>query len=415
MKENLIVQGCAGSGKTMILLHRLAYLKSNYNPDNDKVKIITPSENFNNHINELWSELGLKHIEKLSLTEYYCRLLTEFHPKWKKKLKSGELCVKPDSDLSEECLEYYYGGGFEQKIKENWAEYYSEYKKACEKAKKDFYEIIMPKYEMKKAKYESVSYLMKNSNPPKKPKLQYPIISVIEGCFAESGYNNRVNAGSVHQCELFASLMLIYKTLGKNRLNSLSNGIADIKYLFIDEAQDISKNEYLLIKSINGENVILNLFGDIRQNIKKYGGISDWKSLSDVSSFSEYELRENYRNTQEITEYANKVCKINMSPMGINGNCVLKIDIKEVPYYLKNENDKDRVALIVAGDFEIPPEIYSINHADNIYRIEEVKGIEYDTVYLFSKNATKNENYIAMTRALSKLYIISNDSIFDPI
>lgn len=101
--------------------------------------------------------------------------------------------------------------------------------------------------------------------------------------------------------------------------------------------------------------------------------------------------------------------------MGINGNCVLKIDIKEVPYYLKNENDKDRVALIVAGDFEIPPEIYSINHADNIYRIEEVKGIEYDTVYLFSKNATKNENYIAMTRALSKLYIISNDSIFDPI
>ena len=59
--ESFIVQGCAGSGKTMILLHRLSYLKFNKKlPDYDKIKIITPNKlfsNFNKGIQQLISLL----------------------------------------------------------------------------------------------------------------------------------------------------------------------------------------------------------------------------------------------------------------------------------------------------------------------------------------------------------------------
>ena len=53
-KSNIIVQGCAGSGKTMILLHRLSYLKYNKLLPNSKfVKIITPNKEFSIFIKDL--------------------------------------------------------------------------------------------------------------------------------------------------------------------------------------------------------------------------------------------------------------------------------------------------------------------------------------------------------------------------
>ena len=51
MKKAIVI-GCAGSGKTMVMLHRLSYLM--YNNENIKprdVLIITPSNSFNAFIN----------------------------------------------------------------------------------------------------------------------------------------------------------------------------------------------------------------------------------------------------------------------------------------------------------------------------------------------------------------------------
>jgi len=68
--ENFVVQGCAGSGKTMILLHRLSYLKfNNRGMSLAGVKIITPNKYFDAHINNLSVELGLTAIERCSVEE----------------------------------------------------------------------------------------------------------------------------------------------------------------------------------------------------------------------------------------------------------------------------------------------------------------------------------------------------------
>ncbi len=71
-----IVQGVAGSGKTMILLHRLSYLL--YNDENLKpssVLVITPSDSFNAFIDELAQILELERVKTVTLENYYYRLL----------------------------------------------------------------------------------------------------------------------------------------------------------------------------------------------------------------------------------------------------------------------------------------------------------------------------------------------------
>lgn len=73
--DNFIVQGCAGSGKTMILLHRLSYLKfNNLLPQYSKIKIITPNKLFNNFIKDLSEKLKINEIEQLTMGQYFMNI-----------------------------------------------------------------------------------------------------------------------------------------------------------------------------------------------------------------------------------------------------------------------------------------------------------------------------------------------------
>ncbi len=75
-KTNFILQGCAGSGKTMVMLHRLSYLM--YNNENIKprdVLVITPSNSFNSFIDELAEILQLERVKTTTAKEYFLQVL----------------------------------------------------------------------------------------------------------------------------------------------------------------------------------------------------------------------------------------------------------------------------------------------------------------------------------------------------
>ena len=75
-RGSFVLQGCAGSGKTMILLHRLSYLM--YNNENlhpRDVLVITPSDSFNAFIDELSQVLELQKVRTTTLRAYYFRAL----------------------------------------------------------------------------------------------------------------------------------------------------------------------------------------------------------------------------------------------------------------------------------------------------------------------------------------------------
>ena len=71
-----VVQGVAGSGKTMVMLHRLSYLM--YNDESIKpsnVLVITPSDSFNAFIDELAQVLELEKVKTSTLDSYFIAVL----------------------------------------------------------------------------------------------------------------------------------------------------------------------------------------------------------------------------------------------------------------------------------------------------------------------------------------------------
>ncbi len=109
------VQGVAGSGKTMIMLHRLSYIM--YNNENIRptdVMVITPSDSFNSFIDELSAILELERVKTSTLGNYYLLML-----------KSMGLDVAPNTDFTapvpEEYGEYIYserfGSDLDKKLK----------------------------------------------------------------------------------------------------------------------------------------------------------------------------------------------------------------------------------------------------------------------------------------------------------
>lgn len=77
LEQPLIVQGVAGSGKTTIALHRIAYLiytyEKTFKPEN--FMIMTPNKLFLNYISDVLPELGVEHVEQTTFTEFCFDLL----------------------------------------------------------------------------------------------------------------------------------------------------------------------------------------------------------------------------------------------------------------------------------------------------------------------------------------------------
>ena len=126
LKESFAVQGCAGSGKTMILLHRLSVLLYNNNdlPLNT-IKIITPNRFFDEHISELSRELGLGRIERFSVDEYYQRLINLY------TRKNGPYrTVFSEKSINEQVLTELYSPDYATAVREHYTAYLEEQKEA---------------------------------------------------------------------------------------------------------------------------------------------------------------------------------------------------------------------------------------------------------------------------------------------
>jgi len=77
LERPLIVQGVAGSGKTTIALHRIAYLIYTYEQTftPDQFMIITPNSLFLNYISDVLPELGVEQVEQTTFATFCMDLL----------------------------------------------------------------------------------------------------------------------------------------------------------------------------------------------------------------------------------------------------------------------------------------------------------------------------------------------------
>ena len=476
--ENFIVQGCAGSGKTMILLHRLSYLKyNNLLPEYDKIKIIAPSKVFKDFIGELSRDLDISEIEQISISNYYLLLNNEYNRRYNliqilndrfndrfkennvfgidieernKKLKIiidslkdtirrkqsryrdyiNEEKIIDEDELDSDIIKKFYSSEYldglkveyDRRIKEikeeiseifSYSENISNYQyfelfivKSIEKIDN----LMVEKAKLKNQFFSNTKRRIDEINDKIKEieQLQDKVINnfyftydffnvIIEDMLLN---NPTLIRGKLMRCQLLLLLYINYLHFGE-MIN------AD-RLLCFDEAQDYNENEYKTLKLVN-RNVIFNLYGDVNQSIFAKG-IKNWDLLKKVTDFNYYNLNENYRNTEQITDFCNKAFKYNNISMGITGKDVEYIDKKQVNnIIIRKMNDQKRIAVIVRNKEDLE-NIIPIDSEYTFYNtISQVKGIEFDSVIVFDNDMTENEKYIAYTRALNELYIVNEN------
>lgn len=103
LNRSFVVQGCAGSGKTQCLIHRLFFLRDSVGEIGwDKVLLITPSQLFRNYSMELMRRYHLAGISNCSLSQFYVSLLQAYDHRFKNRQYEFELTEEylPDEYLS---------------------------------------------------------------------------------------------------------------------------------------------------------------------------------------------------------------------------------------------------------------------------------------------------------------------------
>lgn len=390
ISENYIVQGCAGCGKTMILLHRISYLLYN-NPglSQKNFLMLAPSRRFEEHIDPLVRNLRITGITISTLSDYYVEYLCSVFPGWS-ELKDDERLFG-ESGRSLQYSEYFYSEEYARKLRER-------VDRRMQSLRENENEIIHQAGERAERKRKNLSSFAIAEIEGKIDSLKRKRrISIFDEEFADiipQGMNVGKRKRPICKSELYATALLNFFCYGnRNRF----------PFVFVDEGQDIATQEFVLLRAMN-TNAVFNIYGDIDQQIYDYTRRSSWDDLRAAGDFTKYSIGENYRNTIQITDFINYELMMDMTALGLDGRKVSRIPVEGINAVRKMAEKDDRIAVIYASDRDadsLPEEVL----ADESFTVKDIKGMEFETVIVLPNGMNDSELYIAYSRALDNLYI----------
>lgn len=354
--SNIVVNGVAGSGKTTIALHRVAYLLYNYRKElEDKVLILGPNGIFMEYISQVLPSLGevgvkqetfasfaLKEMDSelyiMSFDKYLEKILSkdkEFIEDAKYK-NSYEIIKDLDNLVKEMDKNYFhvedvkYFGDLvisKEEIEEMFNKHY-EYMplfRRSEKIKRIILSKIKDKRDEKvwelneeirkeKEKLTPEELLIEENNLEFRRKLRIREI-------VKEVMDSRAKLDSWISRE---DVLDIYDRFNGNKKEYTINDLAPILYLaiklegkkatkdyrhvVIDEAQDYSPLQFKVVRELTGTKYFT-VVGDVNQRLIKYSDLAPMMELEKIFDDVNpeiYNLNKSYRSTYEIMEYANK-------------------------------------------------------------------------------------------------------------
>ncbi|MGU8586891.1 HelD family protein [Clostridium perfringens] len=354
--SNIVVNGVAGSGKTTIALHRVAYLLYNYRKElEDKVLILGPNGIFMEYISQVLPSLGevgvkqetfasfaLKEMDGelyiMSFDKYLEKILSEdkeFIEDAKYK-NSYEIIKDLDNLVKEMDKDYFhvedvkYFGDLvisKEEIEEMFNKHY-EYMPLFRRSEK-IKRIILSK--IKDKRDEKVWEL--NEELRKEKEKLTPEELLIEENNLEFRRKLRIREIVKEVMDSRAKLdrwisredvLDIYDRFNGNKKEYTINDLAPILYLaiklegkkatkdyrhvVIDEAQDYSPLQFKVVRELTGTKYFT-VVGDVNQRLIKYSDLAPMMELGKIFDDVNpdiYNLNKSYRSTYEIMEYANK-------------------------------------------------------------------------------------------------------------
>lgn len=461
--KNLIVQGIAGSGKTSVALHRIAFLLYKISDLSSKnVLIFSPNNVFSEYISNVLPELGEENTKETSIHAFLSFYLSEFKEVesfssfieryYQKKADSYELvCYKQSDEIIEDI------GKYIDDLIEN-CKFIDDIitrdititKKELNHLLKNRYqhfplfksvEVIAEKlcdwnYEGKYTKKRSVIKLLLE-----KLNIKKDYITIYNNFFTSDYCKIKVGEKSLQikskkKISYEDACLFVYM---KNLLEGV-NYNTDIKQVIIDEAQDYTKMQYSLLFSIF-RNANFTILGDINQTINPYYKYNSLETLKDLLPNSRYlELLKTYRSSEEIISYTNKILGLvhvsairrsNQKEVIERDNIVnleytilqdikrLQQDYKSVAIITKTDEEAEKLYQSLKD--ELP--ITLINQKTEEYNRSLVilpsyiaKGLEFDSVIVYtdkSNSYTSKEKYlfyVACTRAQHQLIVYNQNA-----
>ncbi len=423
---DLIVEGVAGSGKTSVALHRIAYLLYNQkNLTNKNVLIFSPSEIFTEYISSVLPELGEENVATTTFKDFAANYIKGI--KIESLVEFIERCY--ESNSKDKQLEEMLSFSYRDKIDRFLSDYFLSLKFTKKLGLKTSFlsaselNNLKNRVPSKLSFYDRIEYLSEKvceyfqidevKNAAKIQKILRKILGVIESPIElwESFIGKRID--KVNYEEIFAILYLYFEVNGYPSMSQ-------IKLLVIDEAQDYSLWQFAFIKKIFN-NAKFTILGDRNQSINPYLKYSSLEDIKDIFGSAKYkQLKNTYRSSKEIIEFANHILNLKdiHSIRKSNGIDVIEKKEKNLHDDLSSDilvlRDKglNRIAIITKNEEEK-------NYIESLLTSLEVdiipvylaKGLEYDGVIIYTDlsnkylDSEKNLFYVACTRALHALVV----------
>ncbi|MDO5568625.1 MAG: AAA family ATPase [bacterium] len=447
----LIVQGVAGSGKTSVALHRIAYLLyKDKNLHSNNILIFSPNNVFSDYISDVLPELGEENVQKLTFSEFAsCHL--KLHKKienfseYLDRIYSKRIFASPDieykmcttykSDLEQYIKDYLNNIDFGNGLIFGEKQFSNDILKKLFLVRYNKGAIIdrieeISKYICSEAGV-SIKKNVKNVRSYLLKKIGL-LINLLEfyNCFLKSKGYNEIRGNMINYEDVVGLLYIHFAIKGFPFDNS-------IRQIVIDEAQDYTPFQIEILKKVF-KNSSFTILGDINQTINPYSKSNTLESLVSLIPTSKYlELNKTYRSSEEIIEYSNKILGLN-NVCSIRKNNNMLVDIKNVekasliPLLLQDINKMTKEELvkiaIITRDLKRAKTLCKmINDDESIQLISSSssnvkkpiiiipaylsKGLEFDGAIICNdtpKDYDENEKnlyYVACTRAQHKLYI----------
>lgn len=456
--KSLIVQGIAGSGKTSVALHRIAFLLYKIeNLSSKNVLIFSPNNVFSEYISNVLPELGEDNPSETTYANFLESCIKEY-----KAIETFTEFIARYYTYKEKNIDLVKYKQSDEIIKdiEDYVLYLIKNIKFTKNIEIDiFNEVTKEQLKELFKRYDRFPLFTRITEISKKLSENYTNgkltlarsinKKILESMNIEKNYKKiYYNFYKSKFCKIKLSDNEIRKFVNKNKINyedaiifSYIKGLLEgfnynnmIKEIVVDEAQDYTLLQYKILSKIFKKSSF-SILGDVNQTINPYYKYESLEQIKEVLDKTKYlELTKTYRSSKEIIEYTNKILNLtfvsairkdNNKPVLFRKETNLKKQLLNDINYLKNEY---KSVAIITKDDEEANEIYNllkdninigkITINEEIFRKDLIvvpsymaKGLEFDSVIVYNKiNNIYKENekylyYVACSRAQHELII----------
>lgn len=355
--KNIIVQGVAGSGKTTVMLHRIAFLAYNYQDsyNTNQYLVISPNKLFTDYISTILPDLEVDQVKQLTYEEIFLEYLNlkfkptlltrnkgssydeishyksskafikkidEFFQRYEQSILNRDLKYKDIVIINKETINDLYTKNsndcLEVKIKKLMDYMYTHTQKdsynLINAINKQVSELIKTsqntKYYMDMA-YEAKQLFIKGMKDVIKDHFKFfnkniyqlyiELINSLDEYLVKTSTLDNLHRKRFDYDDLAGMIYLKYLIMGAKCYDSYIS-------VSIDEAQDFGYSHFIALKKIF-RSAYFTIVGDLSQSIYAYRGIEHWDDINHLFSNNMKYLSKSYRNTIEIMNYANIILK----------------------------------------------------------------------------------------------------------